>query len=93
MIVKLGQDPGFEDWASKDKAVKAAKMKTDFLVETTLGFLPGKRGDYIVEIAPQVRFPCSETAFLASYKPLQLDDCDRRCGILDRRKKNDAPKS
>jgi len=87
MIVKLGEDPGFEEYAHRDRTVKAAKMRSDFLVETTLGFLPGKKGDYIVEIAPRVRFPCAEEAFLKSHVPVQLEDCDRRCGAHDRRKK------
>ena len=88
MIVKLADDPGFESWALNDKAVKAAKMRQDFLVETSLGFLPGKRGDYIVEIAPHVRFPCAEAEFLASHRRLEQDEGDRRSGTVDRRKRD-----
>lgn len=86
MIVKLGEDPGFGSYASKDRAVKAIRMLEDFLVETALGFLQGKKGDYVVEIAPKVRFPCGAKEFLASYAPIAPDGCDRRCGIEDRRK-------
>ena len=90
MIVKLGEDPGFELYANRDKAVKAVRMPQDFLVETTLGYLPGKKGDWIVEIAPKVRFPCGQEAFLATYAPMQLPGCDRRCGLDDRRKDKDG---
>ena len=86
MIVKLGEDPGFSNFASKERAVKAARMREDFLVETALGYLQGKRGDYVVEIAPKVRFPCAAKEFLAAYAPMAPDGCDRRCGIDDRRK-------
>lgn len=88
LIVKLGEDPGFQDYASKDKAVKAIKMEEDFLVETALGFLQGKRDDFIVEVAPRVRFPCSARDFLAAYARLAPDGCDRRCGLEDRRDGN-----
>lgn len=81
MIVKLGDDPGFDEWALKGKAVKAVRMPQNFLVETSLGFLPGNRGDYLVEITKNVRFPCAEKAFLESYKRLEPDGCQRKCGL------------
>ncbi len=86
MIVKMGENPGFEEWASNDKAVKAIKMKEDFLVETSLGYLQGKRGDFLVEIAPNVRFPCSEDAFIAAHRRLEPHTEERRFAKLDRRK-------
>jgi hypothetical protein len=91
MIVKLGEDPGFEDWTSKDRAVRAVKMTQDFLVETSLGFLPGKKGDYLVEMAPNVRFPCGEGAFLGAYRRIEIDAMDRRSGN-DGRRRDDAKK-
>ena len=90
MIVKLGEDPGFEEWASKDTAVKAIKMREDFLVETSLGFLPGKRNDFLVEMTPGVRFPCSEEAFLKGHARLEYDGVDRRKSSNDRRR-HDEP--
>jgi hypothetical protein len=91
MIVMLDEDPGFDHYALKDRAVKAVKMHADFLLQTSLGYVPGKKGEYIVEIAPGVRFPCSERAFLQSYGPMEHSDCDRRCGIGDRRRPREAP--
>jgi hypothetical protein len=73
MIVKLGQNPGFKRYVSKNKRVKAVKMRGDFLVETSIGFMKGKRGEYLVESAPRVRFTCAEKEFLAAYSPEKND--------------------
>lgn len=84
MIVKLGQELEWEYFVRKDKLVKALKMREDFLVETYLdkGFLEGKRGDFIVEVAPGIRFPCTETHFLNGYHPVpKAGEHERRSGI------------
>jgi hypothetical protein len=89
MIVMLDEDPGFENFALKDSAVKAVKMRCDFLLQTSLGYMPGKKGDYIVEIAPKVRFLCSEEAFLKNHGIIQKPDTERRTGE-DRRRISEA---
>jgi hypothetical protein len=72
MIIKLGHNPGFKRFASKNR-VKAVKLREDSLVETSLGFLQGKKGEFLVEAAPNIRFLCAEKVFLAQFRPVKSD--------------------
>ena len=82
MIVKLGEELEWDFFVRRDKPVKAVKMREDFLVETHLqkGYLQGHRGDYCVEVAPEIRFPCSAEQFLGAYVPIERSEVDRRHG-------------
>lgn len=88
MIVKLGEELKWDAFVRRDKTVKAVKMPVDFLLETNLGYLPGKRGDFIVEVGPRIRFPCGSTDFLDAYLPVEQADGDRR-KVSDRRAPHD----
>jgi len=85
MIVKMGADPGFEYYAMRHNTVKALLMPEPFLLETSLGYLKGSKGDYVVEVALGVRFACTAIAFLKTHARLAPEGCDRRCGPEDRR--------
>lgn len=70
MIIKLAQNLKWRSYRSNKRLVKAVKMREDFQLETSLGFVGGKRGDWVVETGKQIRFPCEESVFLKTYRPL-----------------------
>lgn len=70
MIIKLTQEvPGQASYVRRDRAIKAVEMQEDFMVETWIGWVQGRRGDYLVEICDTLRFPVSAAAFLKEYAP------------------------
>lgn len=81
MLIKLDQNLKWRNFRSKKRLVKAVKMREDFLLETSLGYVEGKRGDWVVEMGHKIRFPCDERVFLKSYHPLENDNASpwRRC--------------
>jgi hypothetical protein len=87
MIVKIGQELKWELFVRQDKLVKALKMREDFMVETYLdkAFLEGKRGDFLVEVAPGIRFPCPSKHFLESFVPIDKNITEDRRSGQDRR--------
>lgn len=72
MIIKLAQNLKWRCYRSTKRLVKAVKMREDFQLETSLGFVPGKKGDWVIETGKKIRFPCDEQVFLKTYR--QLDE-------------------
>ena len=71
MIIKLTEHiPGELHYIRRKRSVKAVRMMEDFMLETWIGWAPGRKGDWIVEIADTIRIPVSEAAFLKEYSSL-----------------------
>jgi hypothetical protein len=69
MIIKATQRMEWDYFIRRSKLVKALHMRQDFLVECAQGWVQGKRGDWLVEVAPGMRFPADDKWFQMAYKP------------------------
>jgi hypothetical protein len=86
MIVKIDDTPVWENFAHRGNVIKAKKMSEDFMIETTMGWLYGKAGDYLVEVGTGIRFPCAGHDFLNSYRPFVERRSDAKWNFLERRR-------
>ncbi len=68
MIIKARQRMEWSYFKRRSRLVKALRMKQDFLVECAQGWVQGKRGDWLVEVAPGMRFPADDRWFRLAYK-------------------------
>ena len=71
-IIKMGQPLPAKAarYVRQQKCVFAVRVPEPFVVETWLGkWLEGQRGDWLIEIGNQIRFPVQENRFLAVYEP------------------------
>lgn len=92
MIIKAGEEVAWEHWMRRDNRVKVFKIPQDqSQVETSLGWVTANRGDYLLEIAPNIRSVLSYDALASSYQPIcDVQDCaERRQG---ERRQNQAPR-
>lgn len=86
MIVKLGEELDWDYWMRRENKVKVWKAHENFRAETSIGWIEGRKGDYLVEMAPGVRLVCNEETLLKSYVPIcDKPDCSERRSGADRR--------
>ncbi len=77
MIVKLGETLEWKTYRRKSEFVKAIQMPTDFMYETSHGWVQGYKGQWLVEIGERVRYAIDHESFNRTYS--------------DERRKGDAP--